>query len=77
MKMKIKHMGRTIDIDAGIKDVEEDWEKFVEEEGLVDYNRVPVEKARITGWAQAAFWFLRIYILVMIILVIVGFSRIH
>ncbi len=56
--------------------LDEDWEDFIKEEGLVDYNKIPVERADIKGWVWVAFWFLRIYILVMIILVIIGFSRI-
>ncbi|RZV40490.1 MAG: hypothetical protein EVJ48_00785 [Candidatus Acidulodesulfobacterium acidiphilum] len=58
-------------------DLDEDWEDFIKEEGLIDYNKIPVQKAEIKGWVQIAFWFLRIYILVMIIMVIIGFSRIH
>jgi hypothetical protein len=57
--------------------LDEDWEDFIKEEGLVDYNKIPVERAGVKGWVQVAFWFLRIYILAMIILVIIGFSRIH
>ena len=57
--------------------LDEDWEDFIKEEGLVDYNKIPVERAEVKGWIQISFWFLRIYILVMIILVIIGFSRIH
>ena len=57
--------------------LDKDWEDFVKEEGLVDYNKIPVEIAEVKGWIQIAFWFLRIYILAMIILVIIGFSRIH
>ena len=57
--------------------LDEDWEDFIKEEGLVDYNKIPVERAEVKGWIQITFWFLRIYILVMIILVIIGFSRIH
>ena len=57
--------------------LDKDWEDFIKEEGLVDYNKIPVERASVTGWVQIAFWFLRIYILGMIILVIIGFSRIH
>ena len=56
--------------------LDEDWEDFIKEEGLIDYNKIPVQKAEIKGWVQIAFWFLRIYILVMIIMVIIGFSRI-
>jgi hypothetical protein len=57
--------------------LDEDWEDFIKEEGLVDYNKIPVERASVKGWINIAFWFLRIYIIAMIILVIIGFSRIH
>ncbi len=57
--------------------LDEDWEDFIKEEGLIDYNKIPVQKAEVKGWVKIAFWFLRIYILVMIIMVIIGFSRIH
>lgn len=53
------------------------WEDFIQEEGLVDYNKIQVERASIKGWVKVAFWFLRIYILIMIVLVIIGFSRFH
>jgi hypothetical protein len=57
--------------------IDEDWENFIKEEGLVDYNKIPLQRAEIKGWVKWAFWFLRIYILIMVILVIVGFSRAH
>ncbi len=57
--------------------LEKYWENFVKEEGLLDYNKIPLQRAEISGWVKIAFWFLRIYIVVMVILVIVGFSRIH
>ena len=55
----------------------EDWEEFVKNEGLLDYNKIPLKRAEIRGWVKIAFWFLRIYILIMVIIVIIGFSRIH
>lgn len=57
--------------------LDEDWEEFIKNEGLIDYNKIPLERAEISGWVQAAFWFLRIYIVIMIVMVIIGFSRIH
>ena len=57
--------------------LEKYWENFVKEEGLLDYNKIPLQRAEISGWVKIAFWFLRIYIVVMVILVIVGFSIIH
>ncbi len=57
--------------------LDEDWEEFIKNEGLLDYNKIPLKRAEIRGWIKIAFWFLRIYILIMVILVIIGFSRIH
>ncbi len=57
--------------------LEKYWENFVKEEGLLDYNKIPLQRAEISGWVKFAFWFLRIYIVVMVVLVIIGFSRIH
>ncbi|MCL4497404.1 MAG: hypothetical protein M1412_08965 [Deltaproteobacteria bacterium] len=57
--------------------LDEDWEEFVKNEGLLDYNKIPLKRAEIRGWIKIAFWFLRIYILIMVIIVIIGFSRIH
>ena len=53
------------------------WEDFIQEEGLLDYKEIPIKRARIKGWVQVAFWFLRLYIVAMIILVIIGFARVH
>jgi hypothetical protein len=61
----------------GSADLEKYWENFVKEEGLLDFNKIPLHRAEIGGWVKFAFWFLRIYIVVMVILVIIGFSRIH
>ena len=57
--------------------LDEDWEEFVKNEGLLDYNKIPLKRAEIRGWIKIAFWFLRIYILIMVIIIIIGFSRIH
>ena len=57
--------------------LDEDWEEFVKNEGLLDYNKIPLKRAEIRGWIKIVFWFLRIYILIMVIMVIIGFSRIH
>jgi len=57
--------------------LEDDWDNFVQEEGLIDYNKIPLKRAEIKGWVKFAFWFLRIYIIIMIVLVVIGFSRIH
>lgn len=58
-------------------DLDEDWEDFIKDEGLLDYNKIPLQRAEIKGWIKWAFWFLRIYIVVMIIMVIIGFSHVH
>ena len=57
--------------------LDEDWEEFIKNEGLLDHNKIPLKRAEIRGWVKIAFWFLRIYILIMVIMVIIGFSRIH
>jgi len=47
----------------------------------VDFGRkepdtlAPLERAHVKGWVRATFWGLRLYIVLMIILVIVGFTR--
>ncbi len=58
-------------------DLDNDWENFIKEEGLVNYNKIPIERADIKGWVKIAFWFLRIYIIIMVVLVIIGFYRVH
>ncbi|HEC24995.1 MAG TPA: hypothetical protein ENI54_03150 [bacterium] len=58
-------------------DLDNDWENFIKEEGLVNYNKIPIERAEIKGWVKIAFWFLRIYIIIMVVLVIIGFYRVH
>ncbi|MCL4343048.1 MAG: hypothetical protein M1267_04260 [Candidatus Thermoplasmatota archaeon] len=45
-------------------------------EGLGDLSRVPVEKVKFSKGVMVAFWFLRIYIILMVLLVIVGFSHV-
>ncbi|WP_181362923.1 hypothetical protein [Sulfoacidibacillus thermotolerans] len=41
-----------------------------------DYMQ-PVEltRAKVRGWVRAVFWGLRLYILIMIVLVIIGFAH--
>jgi hypothetical protein len=51
-------------------------EEFMVSQGLKDYSKVPVEKVAFTRRVKVAFWFLRIYIIVMVVLVIVGFAHI-
>ncbi len=57
--------------------LDEDWEDFIKNEGLLDYNKIPLKRAEVREWIKIAFWFLRIYILIMVIMVIIGFSKIH
>ncbi len=57
--------------------LDEDWDEFVKNEGLVDYNKIPLKRAELSGWLKITFWLLRVYILIMIIMVIIGFSRVH
>ena len=46
------------------------------EEGLEDYAKIPVERIVFSRRTRMAFWFLRLYIILMVILVIIGFSHI-
>ncbi|MEM3448079.1 MAG: hypothetical protein QW203_05720 [Thermoplasmatales archaeon] len=55
---------------------EEEFHEFLVSQGLEDYNKVPVEKVRFSRMVKFAFWFLRIYIVLMILLVVIGFSHI-
>lgn len=36
---------------------------------------VPLARAKVSGWIKVAFWGLRLYIAVMVLLVIVGFAH--
>ena len=45
-------------------------------EGIEDYSKILVEKVRFSKGVKVVFWFLRIYIILMVLLVIVGFSHI-
>ncbi len=55
---------------------EAEFHEFMVSQELEDYNRVPVEKVGFSRRVKVAFWFLRIYIALMVILVVIGFSRI-
>ncbi|MCY0881104.1 MAG: hypothetical protein OWS74_03835 [Firmicutes bacterium] len=36
---------------------------------------VPLTRGNVKGWIQWIFWGLRIYIVVMVVLVVIGFAR--
>lgn len=55
---------------------EEEFHEFLVSQGLEDYSKVPVEKVKFSKGIKIAFWFLRIYIAVMIVLVLIGFSHV-
>ena len=55
---------------------ENDLQEFMVSEELEDYSKVPVEKVGFSKGVKAAFWFLRIYIILMVLLVILGFSHV-
>ncbi len=38
-------------------------------------RRGPLERAEARGWVAWAFWFLRVYVALMLIAVVVGFIR--
>ncbi|MCL4404720.1 hypothetical protein M1583_01890 [Candidatus Marsarchaeota archaeon] len=62
--------------DFGFIKNEKDWENFLEKEKLKDYSKIPVKRARISGWVKFAFVFLRIYIIIMLVLIILGFLNV-
>ncbi|MCL4451682.1 MAG: hypothetical protein M1327_03535 [Candidatus Thermoplasmatota archaeon] len=55
---------------------ENELHEFMVSEGLEDLSKVPVEKVKFGRGVKVAFWFLRIYIILMVFLVIVGFSHV-
>jgi hypothetical protein len=55
---------------------DEEFHKFMVTQGLVDYREIPVEKVVFSKGIKAAFWFLRIYIILMVLLVVIGFSHV-
>ena len=62
--------------DKALKMEEEELHKFMVTQGLVDYSKISVEKVVVSKGIKAAFWFLRIYIILMVLLVLIGFSHI-
>ncbi len=63
------------DTESRIED-EDYFRRFMAEEGLEDYAKIPVERIVFSRRTRMAFWFLRLYIILMVILVIIGFSHI-
>ncbi|MCL4388000.1 hypothetical protein M1567_02510 [Candidatus Marsarchaeota archaeon] len=55
---------------------DKDWENFLKKEKLKDYSKIPVKRAKVSGWVKFAFVFLRIYIVIMLVLIILGFLNI-
>jgi hypothetical protein len=55
---------------------EEEFEKFIISQGLEDYSKIHVKKVQFSRKIKIVFWFLRIYIIVMVILVFIGFSHV-
>ena len=72
--MKTKHM-QTKEREIRIENQKE-LQEFVASEGLEDLSKVPVEKVKFSKGIKVSFWFLRIYIILMVLLVIIGFSHI-
>ena len=63
--------------DKEIKIEDDDgFQEFMVSQGLQDHSKVPVEKIGFSRRVKAAFWFLRIYIILMILMVVVGFSHV-
>ncbi|MEM0149716.1 MAG: hypothetical protein QXW10_02365 [Candidatus Micrarchaeaceae archaeon] len=55
---------------------DEDWNRFVKREKLLEYSAKPVKRAKMKGWAKFALAAIRIYIIVMIVLVFLGFLHV-
>ncbi len=53
-----------------------DFEHFLSRGEIEIHDKVHVTKVSFSRRTKIAFWFLRIYIAMMIILVIVGFTRV-
>ncbi len=64
------------DEDFGFIKNQKDWDNFVKNEKLKDYSKIPVKRAKMQGWAKIAFVFLRIYIVIMLILIVLGFLHV-
>ena len=58
-----------------IKD-EKGWEEFLKRERIRDYSQVHVPRAKMATWTKIAFIFLRVYIIIMVALVILGFLKV-
>ncbi|WP_179123200.1 hypothetical protein [Ferroacidibacillus organovorans] len=52
---------------------EKTFETFYPENDLEQLP--PLERAQVKGWVSSVFWGLRVYILIMLVLVVIGFSR--
>jgi hypothetical protein len=55
---------------------EEKLHEFMVSQGLEDYSKIPVGKVKFSRGIKIAFWFLRGYIIVMVLLVIIGFTHV-
>ena len=58
-----------------IKD-EKGWGEFLKRERIRDYSQVHVPRAKMATWTKIAFIFLRVYIIIMVALVILGFLKV-
>ena len=52
---------------------DKDWQNFIKKEKLFDRSAKPIRRAKVKGLIKFAFWFLRIYVIVMVVLIILGF----
>jgi hypothetical protein len=55
---------------------DEDWNRFVKREKLLEYAAKPVKRAKMKGWVKFAFVVIRIYIIIMVVLVFLGFLHV-
>lgn len=49
--------------------------RFADPLPVEDLTPVPLTRAQVKGWIRWSFWGLRLYILVMLVLVVIGFMR--
>ncbi|MCL5007097.1 MAG: hypothetical protein M1164_00240 [Candidatus Marsarchaeota archaeon] len=63
-------------IDYSFIKSKEDWDRFLKSEGLYDYEKIRVKRAKVKGWVRFAFWFLRAYVTLMVVIIALGFLHI-
>ena len=49
------------------------FEQFIQSEDIEEHEKVPVHQIEFSRRIKVAFWFLRVYIAIMVVIVIIGF----